>query len=316
MRSIKVLLMVVLVGLNLIRPANAQDANENRERVNQGTVYVVGGSLTGTYSQLVWDMASLFDDGYQLRVVPILGRGSLRTTEDILYLKGVDVGIVQADVLDFLIEHNIFPNIRDVLRYIAVLFDEDFHVVARPGIKSIQELEGKKVAFGPSTSGTFMTSSVIFDRLGITVEALDLPYDQGLQQLREGKIDALTRVSGAPTRYLTDISKDEALSLLEVPSVGAPYTEATLTSEQYPGLIALGEKVKSVAVSSVMAAYNWSDDSPRRQKVQRLIDTLSARIDDLKVEPFHPKWQQVDFSTELSGWRRWEPIPTLSKPQS
>lgn len=315
MQKIKGFLTIALVGLYFVTAAKAESASENRDRVNQGTVSVVGGSLTGTYSQLVWDMASLFDDGYDLRVVPILGRGSLRTTEDILYLKGVDVGFVQADVLDFLIEHNIYPNIRDVLRYITVLYDEDFHVVARPGIETIQDLEGKKVGFGPSTSGTFMTSSVIFDRLGITVEALDLSYDQGLQQLREGKIDAITRVSGAPTRYLTEVSKDEALRLLDIPLVGAPYKEAILTSEQYPGLIALGDQVNSVSVASVMAAYNWPDDSPRRLKVQRLVDTLSVRLDELKVEPYHAKWRQVDMATDLEGWQRWTPAPA-DEPQS
>lgn len=313
MLNVKRFLTVILVGLHLLSPALAENANETRERVNQGAVAIVGGSLTGTYSQLVWDMASLFDDGYDLRVVPILGRGSLKTTEDILYLKGVDAGFVQADVLDFLIEHNIYPNIRDVLRYITVLYDEDFHVVARPGIETIQDLEGKKVAFGPSTSGTFMTSSVIFDRLGITVNVLDLTYDQGLQQLREGKIDAITRVAGAPTRYLTEVSKDEALHLLDIPLVGTPYKEATLTSDQYPGLIALGGEIKTVSVASVMAAYNWPLDSPRRHKVQRLVDALSARLDELKTEPFHPKWKQVDIDTELEGWQRWTSAP---KPQS
>ncbi|MGH1479956.1 MAG: TAXI family TRAP transporter solute-binding subunit [Geminicoccales bacterium] len=195
------------------------------------------------------------------------------------------------------------------MRYITALYDEDFHVVARPGIKTIQDLEGKKVGFGPSTSGTFMTSSVIFDRLGITVEALDLSYDQDLQQLREGKIDAITRVSGAPTRYLTEISKDEALQFLDIPLVGAPY------KGKYPSLIALGDQVSSIAVASVMAAYNWPVDSPRRQKVQRLVDTLSVRLDELKVEPHHPKWNLVDMTTDLDGWQRWTKM-SGQEPQS
>ncbi|MGI9295438.1 MAG: TAXI family TRAP transporter solute-binding subunit, partial [Pseudomonadales bacterium] len=309
-------LAAILVCLNIISPAAAQNADDNRERVNQGTVMVMGGGLTGTNAALVWDMASLFDNGYELRVVPMLGRGSLRTSEDILYLKGVDVGFVQADVLDFLTEHNIYPNIRDVLRYITVLFQEDFHVVARPGIETIQDLQGKKVAFGPSTSGTFMSSSVIFERLGIVVEALDLPFDQGLQQLRDGKIDAITRIAGAPARYLTEVSKDEALHLLEVPAVGSPYKDATLTSDQYPGLIPLGDEVKSISVSSVMAAYNWPQDSPRRKKVQRLVDTLFARLGELRVPPYHPKWKQVDLDLDLDGWQRWDQIPVPGEPQS
>lgn len=103
MSKINSLLTAILFGLSLVSPAIAQNADDNRERVNQGTVAVLGGSITGTYSQLVWDMSTLFDDGYDLRVLPVLGKGSLRATEDLLYLKGIDVALVQSDVLDFLI---------------------------------------------------------------------------------------------------------------------------------------------------------------------------------------------------------------------
>ena len=103
MQEIKEFLTVALVGLCFATIAKP----ECRDRVNQETVSIVDGSLTSTYSQLVWGMISLFEDGYDLRVARILGRGSSRMAKDSLYLKGVDVGFLQADVLDFQIEHNI-----------------------------------------------------------------------------------------------------------------------------------------------------------------------------------------------------------------
>ncbi|MGH1479955.1 MAG: hypothetical protein ACRBM6_14760 [Geminicoccales bacterium] len=69
MQEIKEFLAVALVGLCFATFAKA----ESCDRVNQETVSIVDGSLTSTYSQLVWDMASLFDDGYDFRVAPILG---------------------------------------------------------------------------------------------------------------------------------------------------------------------------------------------------------------------------------------------------
>ena len=77
----------------------AEDLNEQRELVNQGTVAVVGGSISGTYSKLVWDMSTLFDDGYSLRVLPILGKGSFKAIEDLLLLRGIDAALVQSDVI-------------------------------------------------------------------------------------------------------------------------------------------------------------------------------------------------------------------------
>ncbi|MGH1482202.1 MAG: TAXI family TRAP transporter solute-binding subunit [Geminicoccales bacterium] len=301
---------IFVVGFLAVFPsmqASAQsELQETRERVNKNTVYVMGGSLTGTNSALVWDMAKLFDDGYDLRVLPIAGRGSMRTTEDILFLSGIDVGTVQADVLDFFTQHNIYPRLPSLLRYITALHSEEFHVVTGPNYTNIQELEGKKVNFGPPTSGTFMTSSVVFDRLGITVDAQSDSYDIGLDRLRKGEIDAIVRVAGAPTRFLADISKDEALKLLPVPIVGGSYETATLSSEDYPGLIPLGNEIETVSVSSVLVAYNHPEDHFRFQRVDKLANTLYERLAELKSGgSFHPKWQEVDFDQDVEGWTRW-----------
>ncbi len=309
MRKLTSLLVAISFGLFLLSPAAAENADENRERVNQGTVTVLGGSITGTYSQLVWDMASLFDDGYELRVVPVLGKGSLRATEDLLYLKGIDVALVQSDVLDFLIQHNVYSNIQDVVRYISVLFNEEVHLIARAGIDTIEDLRGKKVSFGPASSGTFMTASIVFDKLGIEVEALDFSHQEGLQNLREGKIDAMVRVAGAPVRFLQEISWEDQLHIVPIPLVEGAYLKSTVDSEQYPGLIAKGDSVDTIAAVALMAAYNWPSDHPRRAKVQRMVNALHERLPELQKDPYHPKWNQVDLEKELPGWTRWQDLP-------
>ena len=290
------------------QPAQAQDLSEQRELVNQGTVAVVGGSITGTYSKLVWDMATLFDDGYDLRVLPILGKGSFKAVEDLLLLRGIDAALVQSDVMDFITSHEIYPNIENLISYITVLFNEEVHLVAGQGINTIEDLQGKKVNFGPPTSGNFLTASIIFDRNNIDVEAMDFPHEEGLKQLREGKIDALVRVSGAPTRFLEEISWQDGLHIVPIEPIKGSYLQAKVSSEQYPGLIPQGETVPTIAVAAVMAAYNWPDNHPRRKKVQRLVDQLSGRLSELQSDPFHNKWQQVSMEKSLPGWQRWRTI--------
>ncbi len=304
----------MLIGIGLFSPANADNPNEQRDLVNQGTVAVLGGSLTGTYSRLVTDMSNIFDDGYDLRVIPIIGKGSLRGIEDLLYLRGIDVALVQSDVLDFITTHEIYPNIRSLIRYITILYNEEMHLVARKGIDTIYDLKGKKVSFGPISSGGFMTASIVFDRLDLDIEVVELSHREGLKALREGEIDAMVRVAGAPVQFFSEVSWEDQLHLVEVPLVEGAYSEATLTAEQYPGLIALGDDVKTIAVSAVMAAYNWQKGHPRRAKVQRLVDALYNRLPELQKEPFHPKWRKVDLGKSLEGWTRWDDVPDV--PQS
>jgi TRAP transporter TAXI family solute receptor len=298
--------LLVFVGIG--QASSADDLSEQRNLVNQGTVTVVGGSISGTYSQLVWDMSTVFDDGYKLRVLPILGKGSFKAIEDLLLLRGVDAAVVQSDVMDFITSHNVYPNIDSLVSYITILFNEEVHLVARNGVNSIKDLQGKRVNFGPPTSGNFLTASIIFDRNNIEVEALDLSHEEGLKQLREGKLDAIVRVSGAPTRFLEEISWQDGLHIIPLEPIKGSYLEAKVSSEQYPGLIAQGETVPTIAVAAVMAAYNWPEGHPRRAKLQRLVDELSERLPELQKDPFHEKWQQVQLQKELPGWRRWKTI--------
>jgi TRAP-type uncharacterized transport system substrate-binding protein len=73
-----------------------------RDKLNANTVTLISGTIGGTYVQFGADLASVLDNGDNLRVLPIVGRGSVQSVADILYLRGIDLGIVRADTLDYL----------------------------------------------------------------------------------------------------------------------------------------------------------------------------------------------------------------------
>src|ERR1700740_1624785 len=80
-----------------------------RERTNAGTVGIISGGINGTYIRIAAELASVLDDGGTLRVLPIIGKGSLQNIADILFLKGVDIGIVQSDVLAYIKRERLYP---------------------------------------------------------------------------------------------------------------------------------------------------------------------------------------------------------------
>lgn len=297
-----------LASICLAGNASADNLDVQRKMVNEATIRVLGGSLTGTYSRLVADMANLFDDGYSLRVLPIIGKGSIKGVEDLLLLEGIDIALLQSDVLDFFASRKVYPNLNNSLRYITVLFNEEIHLVAREGIETVQDLEGKKVSFGPASSGTFMTSSIIFSRLGVDVEAFDYSNQEGLERLLRGDVDAMVRVAGAPTRLFKDVAAEDGLHIVPLPPVDGAYLKTTISHEQYPGMVPAGQSVPTIAVGAVMATYNWPAEHPRRARVQGLVDQLKSRLAELQRGPFHGKWQEVDLRKELPGWTRWQPM--------
>lgn len=299
---------VVLSGF-LTAPSYGQDVYQQRDAVNSGTVGIISGGVTGTYVRIASDLSNALDSGYEHRVLVILGKGSIRNLEDLLLLKGIDIAIVQSDVLDFYRTAGIYPNIDNRVRYITKLYNEEVHLLARSDIADARALAGRKVNFGTQGSGTFMTASVIFEALDVDVEVTTFPEPIALEKLRQGEIDALVFVGGKPLSLVLGVEKDDRLALLGLPvdEVGGAYLPATFGSKDYPQLIAEGDEVSTVAVGSVMAVYNWPADHPRYQKVERFVTRFFDNFDTLLQDPYHPKWREVDLRAEVPGWQRFGP---------
>src|SRR4029077_2194636 len=90
--------------------------------VNRGVVELETTGSDGISVRIAEDLARLIDDGATRRVVPVVGRGSLKNITDLRYLRGVDLAIVQADALDDARTRQTIPGI-DSLSYITKLYN-------------------------------------------------------------------------------------------------------------------------------------------------------------------------------------------------
>ena len=92
------------------------------EKLNQNTVTVISGNPNGAYLYLAFDMSAVLDSGSDLRVLPVIGKGGYQNMMDVLYLKGVDLGITQSNIMGYLKKTGEFgPNIEGRVAYILSL---------------------------------------------------------------------------------------------------------------------------------------------------------------------------------------------------
>jgi TRAP transporter TAXI family solute receptor len=279
------------------------------DRLNANTVTLMSGTIGGTYVQIGADLASVLDNGDELRVLPIVGRGSVQSVADILFLKGVDIGIVRSDTLDYLEQKGIASNIKKQFTYITKLYNEEMHVVARKSIRSVRDLEGKTVAVDLPNGGTFITSIIVFERLGIKANFVYIEQRIALDKLKKGELDAVIAVQGKPSKATTQID-DVNLHLVPVEyakALQADYLPAELDYEDYPKLIEKGQRVDTIAVPAVLAAYNWAPNTDRYRRLAHFVDVFFSKISDFQKPPFHPKWQEVSLTASLPGWIRFKP---------
>src|SRR6478672_4011108 len=108
-----------------------------KQALNANTVTLISGTIGGTYVQFGADLASVLDDGNKLRVLPIVGRGSVQSVADILFLQGVDLGIVRSDTLDYLERKGFAKDIKKQFTYVTKLYNEEVQIIASKSIASI-----------------------------------------------------------------------------------------------------------------------------------------------------------------------------------
>lgn len=306
-RMAALLSVVALVGIGPLQSdVKALDLKAQGVLVNDGVVGILGDGARGTDFAMIADLAAVLDRGYERRILPMAGTGSVRAIEDLLLLRGVDVAFVQADVLDFYKTADLFPDIDRRVRYLARLYDKEFHLLASKDIASIEDLEGKTVNFGPPSSGSFLTASLVFDALGIEVEATDEDYQIALDKLRQGEIDAWVRVDAKPSLQMESLPSWEAVHLLPLPTspIDEPYVAAALTSEDYPDLIEDDDTIETLAVPTIMAVYAWPEEHRKHALLQDFQNALGQGLKQLRTGAFLPKWQEVDLGTEIPGWER------------
>src|SRR5438876_12211683 len=107
-----------------------------KQALNANTVTLISGTIGGTYVQFGADLASVLDDGNKLRVLPIVGRGSVQSVADILFLPGVDLCIVRSGPIDSLERRGFAKDIKKQFTYVTKLYNEEMQVLASKSICS------------------------------------------------------------------------------------------------------------------------------------------------------------------------------------
>jgi TRAP-type uncharacterized transport system substrate-binding protein len=278
-----------------------------RERKNAWTVGIAGGLIDGTYMRFADELGKVLDDGDDLRVLPMVSYGAASNLDDLLYLRGIDLAVTQSDVFEYFRTERKTPNLQNRVHYILRLPIAELHILAKTDIRSLEDLRGKKVNFGPAGSGSSLTGTIVFQRLGVQVEQVLIDQQSALQKLQSGEVAALVRVVGKPVDFFTRILPTSGLHLVPIPftqTFADYYTVGEFETKDYPSLVAEGQKTETIAVPAVLSVFNWPRGSDRYRRIERFTERLFAKWDQFLVAPRHPKWRDVNLGATVPGWTR------------
>lgn len=276
-------------------------------RLNAWTVGLAGGQLEGAPIRFAAEIARVTDDGDNLHVLPVVTRGPAENVEALLYLKGIDAAIINTDSLEQF--RSRVPYINSQVVYILNLFPSELHIFVRPEIQTLADLKGKKVNFNTEGTTAAYSGPLLFDRLKLDVVRTFIPHQVALEQMKAGTggMAAVVFITSKPIDLFQRGKWDKGFRFLPVPfDPAGPYVPASLTAADYPQLIAEGEDVPTIAIPTVLAAYNWPRSSDRHARVQRLTEMLFSRLERLQTPGFHPKWKDVNLNAVVPGMMRFD----------
>jgi len=279
-----------------------------QKKHNDAALIILGGNPGTTYFNMVHEMAAALNGRGALRLIAMDAPGGTDSLRDLLFLRGVDLGLVPGNVLDYADRAAIFgPGLPERLTYVTTLYGEEVHVLAGRGASSLKDLSGKKLAVPPDDGNAEFTARDLLRRFHIEAEVVRIAEADAVDDVRSGTLGALVLVGRKPLRTVTALPKDGSVRLLPLPSMqalGDGYSPSSLDADDYPALIPMGQTVDTLAVSTVLVANKMASSEESSRRIARFIPVFFGSLSELSGPHWHPKWREVNLAATLAGWTR------------
>ena len=170
-------------------------------------------------------------------------------------------------------------------RSILPLYDGIFHIYAPVdrGIKSIYDLDGKRVCVGGSGTTPGILGPILWDILGIKpAKKINLGWSDANSGVRDGLIDAVEPLMGIPSPSCVELSSTHALDISSIPEKDIPMVieklpllgKATIPANTYKG------QTKDIPTVNVWGYMIASKDLPE-DLVYEICKQTIGNIEDL-----------------------------------
>src|SRR5215469_10228109 len=266
---------------------------------------IITGGEKGTYYQFGLDLQKLMRLS-EITLNVYNSKGSIENVFAVYQRPGVQLGVVQSDVLAFITRLQSDPTLVKIAkktRMVFPLYNEEVHVLGRRGIADFEDLTGKRVAIGRDGSGTFLTARLLFQLSDVKPAAMvPIDTDEALAELKAGRIDAMFYVAGYPVKLFKEgVTEADQLALVPITSksVLELYPPAEIPGGTYPWQ---PQKLTTVAVKAVLVSFDYRFRDC--DAVGKFAQIMARRMDWL-VQNGHPKWKQVDLNYQLRGWEQY-----------
>ncbi|TFZ39471.1 TAXI family TRAP transporter solute-binding subunit [Soehngenia longivitae] len=272
-------------------------------------ISIATGGTGGTYYPLGGAIAKIFNENVEGVTANAQSTGASVENINLLSQGEAEVGFVQNDVTYYAwTGTETFQDKEKVtnIRGMAMLYPEVIQIIATKdsGIKSVEDLKGKKVAVGAPGSGTEVNARQILAEYGITYDDLGkadyLSFNEASDQLKNEQIDAAFVTAAIPTSAVTEVTQTADIVLVsldkdKIESLKEKYpfyTEVTIPKDSYRNQT---EDVVAAAVMAMLIVPEDLDEDLVYNMTKSIFENRQVIIDT------HDKGNDIKLETALEG---------------
>lgn len=311
-KSKKILVLIALLAVLSLGLSTSVLAQETT------FISLATGGTSGTYYPVGGAIAKVLNENIEGMNASAQSTGASVTNTRLIYNEEVELAILQNDIASYAVngENQFSDNQVNNMKGIAALYPEVIQIVVRDdaGIKSVEDLKGKKVAVGAPGSGAEANAKQIIEFFGLTYDDIEedyLSFGEAASRLKDRQIDAAFLTAGIPTAAVMDVAATQDISLINfsddaIESLNSKYpylTGVTVPAGSYNGL---EEDIQTVALKAILVTVDdltqetvYNITKAIFENRQTLIEahdrardiTLDGAMDGMTVE-LHPGAQQ------------------------
>ncbi|MDQ0413569.1 MULTISPECIES: TAXI family TRAP transporter solute-binding subunit [Mesobacillus] len=264
---------------------------------------ILTGGTGGTYFPLGGAFANIVSDATGIDTNAETTGASAENMQSIKDDKG-EIAFTQTDIASYATEGKLMfeGNAIDNIKAIGTLYPETIQIVTteKTGIKTVEDLKGKKISIGAPGSGTAANAEQILEVYGMSLDDIqkqDLSFDESVNGIKDGNIDAAFVTAGHPTAAVEELSATDKVVIVPVDA-----DKADKLIEKYPyytkeeigsGTYKISAAVPTVAVQAMLVVKAGLSD-------EVVYDITKAIFENLdKVQ--HAKAKQINPENALNG---------------
>lgn len=290
----KLLLTATLAVSSMFATAQAE---------NPKFLSMLTGGTGGTYYPLGGAIAKIVSDETGIKTDALSSNAS---ADNIIALNDgeAEIAFTQTDVAAYAIDgiNNFKDQKIEGIQALGSLYPETVQIITteKSGIKTVNDLKGKKVSVGAPGSGTYVSAEQILEVYGLNmkdIRAQHLDFGESVGGIQDGNIDAAFITAGTPTGAVEQLTATAKVNVLPIDG-----EEAKKLIDKYPfygvdtikeGTYGLANDVDSVAVLAMLVVQK---DLPE-DAVYNITKAIYENLDKIA----HAKAKEISLDNALDG---------------